>query len=196
MSGMDGFAVAEQIRSRPDLAGATIMMLTSDRQAGDAARCRELGIAAYLTKPITQSDLLDAILRVLCRRILTAPQHLRDNRDALPPPGRVLRILLFEDSAINQALAVRLLRKRGHEVEVANNGREGLEAWGKAGPGRFDVVLMDVQMPERDGLEASAAIRGRGKTCGRHKPIIATTAHATKGDNERSLAVGSAGDVW
>ncbi|PYU10576.1 MAG: hypothetical protein DMG29_17245, partial [Acidobacteria bacterium] len=107
------------------------------------------------------SDLLDAILRVLCRRILTAPQQLRDNRDTLPPPGRVLRILLFEDSAINQALAVRLLRKRGHEVEVANNGREGLEAWGKAGPGRFDVVLMDVQMPEMDGFEATAAIRAR-----------------------------------
>src|SRR5437870_4525922 len=131
MPGMDGFAVAEQIRSRPDLAGATIMMLTSDRQAGDAARCRQLGIAAYLTKPITQPALLDAILRVLCRRILTAPQQLPDNRGAVPPPDRVLRILLFEDSAVNPALAVRLLRKRGHEVEVAYNGREGLEAGGK-----------------------------------------------------------------
>src|SRR3989441_7134688 len=195
MPGMDGFAVAEQIRSRPDLAGATIMMLTSDRQAGDAARCRELGIAACLTQPITQSDLLDAILRVLCKRILTAPQQLRDNRDPLPPPGRVLRILLFEDSAINQALAVRLLRKRGHEVEVANNGREGLEAWGKSGPGRFDVVLMDVQMPEMDGFEATAAIRAREKTTGRHQPIIAMTAHAMKGDKERCLEAGMDGYV-
>src|SRR2546428_4405039 len=135
MPGMDGFAVAEQIRSRPDLAGATIMMLTSDRQAGDAARCRELGIAACLTKPITQSDLLDAILRVLCKRILTAPQQLRDNRETLSPPDRVLRFLLVADSAINQALAVRLLKKRGHEVEVANNGREGLEAERSASPG-------------------------------------------------------------
>src|SRR3989454_2285099 len=195
MPDMDGFAVAEQIRSRPDLAGATIMMLTSDRQAGDAARCRELGIAACLTKPITQSDLLDAILRVLCRRILTAPQQLRDNRDTLPPPDRVLRFLLVEDSAVNQALAVRLLRKRGHEVQVANDGRQGLEAWGKAGPGRFDVVVMDVQMPEMDGFEATAAIRAREKTTGRHQPIIAMTAHAMKGDKERCLEAGMDGYV-
>src|SRR5256712_231047 len=195
MPDMDGFAVAEQIRSRPDLAGATIMMLTSDRQAGDAARCRELGIAACLTKPITQSDLLDAILRVLCKRILTAPQQLRDNRDTLPPPDRVLRFLLVADSAINQALAVRLLKKRGHEVEVANNGREGLEAWGKSGPGRFDVVLMDVQMPEMDGFEATGAIRAREKTTGRHQPIIAMTAHAMKGDKERCLEAGMDGYV-
>src|SRR5437899_42983 len=195
MPDMDGFAVAEQIRSRPDLAGATIMMLTSDRQAGDAARCRELGIAACLTKPITQSDLLDAILRVLCKRILTAPQQLRDNRDTLPPPDRVLRFLLVEDSAVNQALAVRLLRKRGHEVQVANDGRQGLEAWGKAGPGRFDVVLMDVQMPEMDGFEATAAIRAREKTTGRHQPIIAMTAHAMKGDKERCLEAGMDGYV-
>src|SRR5712691_8641718 len=195
MPDMDGFAVAEQIRSRPDLAGATIMMLTSDRHAGDAARCRELGIAACLTKPITQSDLLDAILRVLCRRILTAPQQLRDNRDTLPPPDRVLRILLVEDSPVNQALAVRLLEKRGHEVEVANNGREGLEAWGKSGPGRFDAVLMDVQMPEMDGFEATAAIRAREKATGRHQPIIAMTAHAMKGDKERCLEAGMDGYV-
>ena len=195
MPGMDGFAVAEQIRSRPGLAAATIMMLTSDQHPGDAARCRELGIAACLTKPITQSALLDAVLRVLCKRTVSDPQQLRDMRDALPRPDRPLRILLVEDNPVNQALAVRLLEKRGHEVQVANNGREGLEAWGKSSPGRFDVVLMDIQMPEMDGLEATAAIRAREKATGRHQPIIAMTAHAMKGDKELYLEAGMDGYV-
>jgi len=195
MPEMDGFAVAEQIRARPELAGATIMMLTSDRRVGDAARCRELGIAACLTKPITQSDLLDAILRVLCRSILTAPQEQAAALGPVAPLGRALSVLLVEDSSVNQALAIRLLQKRGHVVEVANNGLKALEAWEEAGPGAFDIVLMDVQMPEMDGFEATAAIRAREKDLGTHIPIVAMTAHALKGDRERCLEAGMDGYV-
>jgi PAS domain S-box-containing protein len=192
MPKMDGFTLIEQIRHRPELATATIMMLTSAGHRGDAARCQELGVAAYLLKPIRQSELREAIARVLGAReqdgaiALITRFSLHDARD----PSAFLHVLLAEDNAVNQRLAVRLLEKRGHSVKVAANGREALEAMEKE---RFDLVFMDVQMPEMDGLEATIAIREKEKSSGLHQPIIALTAHAMKGDREKCLDVGMDG---
>ncbi len=192
MPSMDGFTLIERIRQKPELATATIMMLTSAGHRGDAARCQELGVAAYLLKPIRQSELREAIARVLGAREqdgaipLVTRFSLQDARD----PSTFFRILLAEDNAVNQRLVVRLLEKRGHHVVVAGNGREALEALGKES---FDLVLMDVQMPEMDGMEATAAIREKEKGSGFHQRIIALTAHAMKGDRERCLAAGMDG---
>jgi PAS domain S-box-containing protein len=193
MPGMDGFEVARRIRADPSLAGATIMMLTSDRQAGDAARCREIGIKVYLVKPIGQSDLLDGILNALGTQILDSASAV------LPDKGgksmRPLRLLLAEDNPVNSHLALTLLEKWGHEAVLARNGHEALELLDKAGFKGFDAVLMDVQMPEMDGMEATAAIRAREKSLGFHLPIIGVTAHAMKGDRERYLEGGMDGYV-
>ena len=193
MPGMDGFEVARRIKSDPSLAGATIMMLTSDRQVGDAARCREIGIKVYLVKPIGQSDLLDGIINALGTQMLDSASAV------LPDKGvksmRSLRLLLAEDNPVNSHLALTLLRKWGHEIVLATNGREALEVLENAGFKGFDAVLMDVQMPEMDGMEATAAIRAREKTLGFHVPIIGVTAHAMKGDRERCLEGGMDGYV-
>lgn len=198
MPDMDGFAVAEQIRRDPKLAGATIMMLTTTGQATDAERCRQLDIAAYLTKPVKQSDLFDVIVDALGTSALESEAtHSRitvasDNlSDGASDTNRFM-ILLAEDNAVNQRVAVRLLQKRGHTVSVAENGREALRRLEQE---RFDLVLMDVQMPEMDGLEATAAIRAQEKTTGQHMPIIAMTAHAMAGDRERCLEAGMDGYV-
>jgi CheY-like chemotaxis protein len=187
MPSMDGFALAECIKRNPQWESATIMMLTSAGQRGDAKRCREIGVAAYLTKPVRREELLDAILTALgttpikeAKPALVTRHSLRENRNHL-------RILLAEDNAVNQLLATRLLERRGHSVTVAGNGKEALVALEK---GSFDLVLMDVQMPEMDGFEATAAIREREKHIGNHLPVIAMTAHAMKGDRERCLAAG------
>jgi two-component system sensor histidine kinase/response regulator len=190
MPDMDGFALAERIRQDPGLAGATIMMLTSAGQRGDAARCRELGIAVYLIKPIRQSELLEAILLALGRPSPPGERPTVLTRHSLREARRKLRVLVAEDNAVNQELAVRLLEKQGHTVAVAANGRQALEALEKAAPCGFDVVLMDVQMPEMDGFEATAAIRQKEKATGQHLPIVAMTAHVLKGDRERCLAAG------
>jgi two-component system, sensor histidine kinase and response regulator len=189
MPGMDGFSVAERIQQDPKLAGATIMMLTSVGQRGDAARCLQLGIAAYLTKPIKQSELLEAIHVALGRPWPKDGRHSLVTRHSLRENRRQLRILLVEDNLVNQAVVVRLLTKQGHSVSVAENGRTALLALEQS----FDLVLMDVQMPEMDGFEATALIRAKEKTCGGHVPIIALTAHAMKGDQERCLAAGMDG---
>jgi signal transduction histidine kinase/DNA-binding response OmpR family regulator len=189
---MDGFSLVERIRQRPELSTATIMMLTSAGHRGDAARCQELGVAAYLLKPIRQSELREAIARVLGAKEqkgaipVVTRYSLQDVRDPLSS----LRVLLVEDNAVNRLLATRLLEKRGHHVEVAENGREALNALEN---GSYDLVFMDVQMPEMDGIEATVAIRGREKTNGKHQPIIALTAHAMKGDHERCLDAGMDG---
>jgi signal transduction histidine kinase/DNA-binding response OmpR family regulator len=191
MPEIDGFALAEQIRRAPDLVVATIMMCTSAGQLGDGARCRELGISAYLPKPIRQSELFDSICQVLQKEspkknpVLVTRHTLREDKNRS-------RVLLAEDNAVNQALAVRLLEKRGYAVSVVGNGRAAIAALEKE---RFDVVLMDVQMPEMDGFEATAAIRAKEETAGSHIPIIAMTAHALKGDQERCLAAGMDGYV-
>ena len=187
----DGFDLAEQIRLRPGLAGATLMMLSSAGQPGEAAQCRALGLAACLTKPIKQSELLDTIMNTLDAASL--PTRLAPTEPPPPTPGvRPLRILLAEDNAVNQRLAVRLLEKRGHSVAVANNGRQAVDALARES---YDLVLMDVQMPEMDGFEATGAIRQREAQAGGHIPIVAMTAHAMKGDRERCLAAGMDGYV-
>ncbi len=187
MPEMDGFALAECIKRNPDWRAATIMMLSSAGQRGDARRCRELGVAAYLTKPVRQGELLDAILTALGTRPIKEAPPVLVTRHSLRENSNHLRILLVEDNAVNQVLALRLLEKRGHTVAVAGNGKEALAALEKQS---FDLVLMDVQMPEMDGFEATIAIREKEKTSGNHVPIIAMTAHAMVGDKERCLEAG------
>jgi PAS domain S-box-containing protein len=187
MPEMDGFALAESIKRNPEWKSATIMMLSSAGQRGDAKRCRELGIAAYLTKPVRQAELLDAILTALGTKPIKEATPALVTRHSLREAGNHLRILLAEDNAVNQVLAVRLLEKRGHAVTVTGNGKEALAALEN---NTFDLVLMDVQMPEMDGFEATAAIREKEKASGRHLPVIAMTAHAMAGDRERCLEAG------
>jgi two-component system, sensor histidine kinase and response regulator len=186
MPDLDGFGVAERIRAEPETADVPILMLTSSGQLGELARCGELGIAAHLTKPIKQSDLLGAILSTLgghpvAERPVAPPI-------AAGPEGRPrLRILLVEDNLGNQKLARRLLEKRGHDVEVADDGEAALAALEL---GSFHLVLMDVQMPGMDGFEATGAIRARERVKGGHVPIVAMTAHALAGVREGCLAAG------
>ena len=149
MPDVDGFAVAEFVKRDPELAGAVILMLTSGGQPGDAARCRQLGIAAYLMKPVKQSELLEAILLAFGAPSGPSPLPLV-TRHSLREERRRLRILLAEDNPVNQALVMRLLEKRGHTVEVAANGREALEALEGASLTRFDLILMDMLMPEME----------------------------------------------
>src|ERR1700676_2013801 len=189
MPKMDGFGLIERIRQRPELSPAVIMMLTSAGHPGDAARCQELGVAAYLLKPIRQSELREAIARVLGAKEqkgaipLVTRNSLQDARDPL-------RVLLVEDNAVNRLLATRLLEKRGHRVVMAANGREALDALENES---YDLVFMDVQMPDIDGIEVTLAIRQREKLNGNHQPVIALTAHAMKGDQERCLNAGMDG---
>jgi len=192
MPDMDGFALAEEIKKDPELAGATLMMLTSSGRPGDGARCRELGIAAYMVKPIRQSELLEAILAALDKPSRKADRPHVITRHSLRETREKLHILLAEDNLVNQKLAVRLIEKRGHTLVVASNGREALAALESES---FDVVLMDVQMPEMNGFEATAAIRDREKETGKHLPIIAMTANAMVGDRERCLAAGMDGYI-
>jgi PAS domain S-box-containing protein len=193
MPELDGFAIAACIKSHPELARATIMMLSSADQRGDASRCRELGVACYLRKPIAQSELFDAILTAMGAEPFEEPRSrdgstVSDNPAIEPAAGDPpLRILLAEDNEINQRLATRILQKRGHTVVVAGDGRQALAVLESQ---TIDLVLMDVQMPEMDGFAATAAIRQREIATGAHIPIVALTAHAMKGDREKCLAAG------
>lgn len=198
MPGMDGFGLAERIQAAPHLANAVILMLTSGDRLGDMRRCRELGISAYLMKPVRRDELRASIVSALT--VQTAERG--KNNDLLEledgsglssaPQPRTLRVLLTEDNMVNQRVAVRILEKAGHAVVTANNGREALEALQKQD---FDLVLMDVQMPEMDGLQATTAIRVKEKLTGDHTPIVAMTAHAMKGDETRCLAAGMDGYI-
>ncbi|HET6197737.1 MAG TPA: response regulator, partial [Acetobacteraceae bacterium] len=190
MPEMDGFEVATRIQHHAELAGTTIMMLSSVGEGGDAQRCRALGVAGYLTKPVRQSVLLDAILAVFARRVpqlASAPQPVLHHIQSTGDPERPLRVLVAEDNAVNQVVVKRMLQKRAHLVTIAGNGRDALAALAHE---RFDVVLMDLQMPEMGGREATAAIRQAERTQGGHLPIIAVTASAMKGDREDCLAAG------
>jgi PAS domain S-box-containing protein len=189
MPDVDGFELAAAIKNDPQLAGTVIMMLTSADRPGDITRCEQLGAAAYLMKPIKQSELFDAIVSALG---VSAPDDGAQTTPEQRRAARPLRILLAEDSLPNQKLAVGVLEKWGHLVTVANNGLEALAALDRD---EFDLVLMDVQMPEMDGLEAAAAIRARERQTGAHVPIIAMTAHAMKGDRERCLESGMDGYI-
>jgi two-component system, sensor histidine kinase and response regulator len=180
--------VAERIRKKPALAGSVILMLSAERHLIDAGLCHDVGVNVFLTKPIGQSELLDAILSALGvsiveERLIETPAPVREE-----PKGRPLNILLAEDNLVNQKLAIRLLEKAGHCVTLACTGKGALAAWENAGSPGFDLVLMDIQMPEMDGMEATAAIRTNEKPSGRHIPIIAMTAHAMRGDREKYLA--------
>jgi signal transduction histidine kinase/CheY-like chemotaxis protein/ligand-binding sensor domain-containing protein len=221
MPQMDGFTLAEQIRLNPEFSKSQVMMLTSAGQRGDAARCRELGIAAYLTKPIHPAHLLDAIQKVMRKetkkedqernaRLPLTRHSLREGWNTLLK-SRHLRILLAEDNVVNQTLAIRILEKRGHLVAAVTNGKEAIAALNRE---PFDLILMDVQMPEMDGFEATLTIRGLedqmlhgvitpfphllsddGNTKIHRIPILAMTAHAMRGDKERCLEVGMDGYV-
>jgi signal transduction histidine kinase/CheY-like chemotaxis protein len=191
MPGIDGFQLAEEIRKNPHLSGTTIIMLTSAGQRGDAARCRELELEGYLTKPVSQGELLDAVLRV-AGQMHSIEKPPSGTFQLLPQEGRSLRILLAEDNAVNQRLASRLLEKHGHHVVTVGNGRAALELLENE---RFDLVLMDIQMPVMDGFEATATIRQKEEATGIHLPIIAMTAHAMQGDKERCLGAGMDGYI-
>ncbi|MGH9404078.1 MAG: response regulator [Terriglobia bacterium] len=192
MPSTDGFDVVQQIREYRNLENITIMMLSSSGFRGDAMRCRELGVAAYLTKPVGQRELRDAVVSVLAGKGQNEIQPSLVTRHSLREARPGLRILLTEDNPVNQQLAVRLLEKHGHRVAVANNGREAIAALDKE---KFHLVLMDIQMPVMGGFEATAAIREREKAAGGHIPIIAMTAHAMIGDRKKCLEAGMDGYV-
>ncbi len=186
MPDKDGFMLVEELRKIPGLAPSTIMMLTSADRQTDAARCRRLGMAAHLVKPVKGDELQIAIVAALSGAR-------RDQRSARTQPAdassaaRPSRILLAEDNPVNQRVALGILQKWGHTVVAVNNGNEALAALERES---FDLILMDVQMPEMDGLEATRAIRESERHTGKHIPIVAMTAHAMKGDRERCLAGG------
>ena len=189
MPEMDGFDVAANIKKDPALSGVTVIMLTSAGEYGDIAHSKELGIAAYLIKPIKQSDLLDGIMSILGKAKLSKPGT---DGPKCSISNRSLKILLAEDNAVNQKLAVTILKKCGHLVTVVSNGKDAVDIINE---NKFDLVLMDIQMPEMDGLEATAAIREREISTSEHIPIIAMTAHAMKGDKERCLDSGMDGYI-
>jgi two-component system, sensor histidine kinase and response regulator len=192
MPDMDGFSIVERLKQDPTFAGSAIMMLTSAGQRGDAAHCRQLGIAGYLIKPIRQSELLEAMLLALGR-----PSQGNEHRDlvtrhTIREARRKLRILVAEDNRISRELLTRLLQKHGHTVTAVTTGREAVELLDK-NAANCDIVLMDVEMPDMDGFQATAIIRAKEKVSGKHIPIIALTADAMKGDRERCLAAGMDG---
>jgi signal transduction histidine kinase/CheY-like chemotaxis protein/ligand-binding sensor domain-containing protein len=189
---MDGFALIEKIRQRPALSAAVVVMLTSAGHRGDAAKCSALGISGYLLKPVRQSELREAMVKLLAAPEKPAPTSLviRHSLESSPLAVSSLRVLLAEDNPVNQRLASRLLEKRGHKVHIVGDGRQALEALENQA---FDLVFMDMQMPEMDGFEATKTIRAREKHGQSRQPIIALTAHAMKGDQEKCLAAGMDG---
>jgi PAS domain S-box-containing protein len=186
MPDMDGFAVAEQIRNSYKQQGIKVILLTSASRPSDVVRCRELGISDYLSKPIKQSELFDAIVTAMAEHGGKRERY-ESASTFIQASERSLRVLLAEDNPVNQTLAIRILERLGHKVQVVNNGKEAVA---RAQAEEFDVILMDVQMPEMDGLEATTAIRDAEAGTGKHVPIVAITAHAMKGDREKCLSAG------
>ena len=187
MPDVDGFMLARRIRQHKKLAVTPIVMLTSMSSADDAAHCQRLGVDAHLSKPVKHSDLLDtlaALFGVSTQRPDAEPATLS------AAPLRALHVLVAEDNPVNRTLVTKLLQKRGHRITAVDNGRAAVEV-SRDTP--FDAILMDLQMPEMNGLEATQAIRSRETTRGGHVPIIALTAHAMQGDRERCLAAGMDG---
>ena len=191
MPGMDGFRLVEEIRRNPGLAGMAIIMLSSAHHGGFADKCHSLGITSYLFKPVRKAELLSALQRVnghettMEKRSSVAVLEARRSKTGL-------NILLAEDNRVNQAVATQMLEKMGHSITVANTGTEVLS---QLAAGSFDLVLMDVQMPEMDGIEATRRIRSEESNAGAHIPIVAITAHAMKGDRERCLEAGMDGYI-
>lgn len=185
MPGMDGLELAKAIKEQPDLAKTTILLLSSAGPVADPELMQASGVARCLTKPVKHSNLLDAIVTYVGKTLGVA--RFPGREEPSERTERPLRILLAEDQKHNQTLATILLETRGHTVEVANNGKEAVNM--SAG-GNFDVLLMDIQMPEMDGFEATKAIRQREKLSGNHQQIVAMTAHALKEDRDRCIAAG------
>ena len=184
MPRMDGFTFVEELKKDPELARATIMMLTSADRQGAYERCHQLGIAATLLKPLKQLELQQAISDILNRNGHSQRQPAPTSVASPSTNGLKLRVLLAEDNQVNQQIAIRMLQKLGHEVTIVENGQLALDALQKS---EFDVVLMDVQMPVLDGFKTVAAIRDRERLTGHHQVIIAMTAHAMSGDRQRCL---------
>ncbi|MGD1211954.1 MAG: response regulator [Candidatus Acidiferrales bacterium] len=182
----DGFTLIQEIRKSSAFGMLPVLVLSSSGQPGEAARCRQLGVSGYLTKPAQPSELLDAILIALSKPEVIQTQSIATQDTALPSQRG--KVLLVEDNAVNRKLARALLEKHGYTVVSAENGQEALEALERES---VDLVLMDVQMPVMNGFEAIRAIRAKERGTGAHLPIIALTAHAMKGDRERCLAVGA-----
>ena len=195
MPGMDGFELARTIKSDPDTAGVCLVLLTSFGQRGDSTRSREVGVAAYLTKPVRQSQLFNCLAGAINRSLIEKQRPVTASttsdlitRHALGETGTAPHklILVAEDNIVNQKVAVRQLQKLGYRADAVANGREALEALARIS---YDLVLMDCQMPEMDGYEATAEIRRREGTR-KHTPIVAMTAHALRGDREKCIAAG------
>ncbi|HEV2378679.1 MAG TPA: response regulator [Terriglobia bacterium] len=191
MPEMDGFEVARRIHGHPTLGSVKVIMLTSAGQSEAVCQVTP-GVAASLTKPARQSELLNAIVTVLSGPGRAKPRATSRVRRRIAKARRRMRILVAEDNRVNQELVLELLRQRGHNAAVAADGAKALKALERE---RFDAVLMDVQMPNMSGLEATRAIRQSEKSTGRHVPIVAMTAHAMKGDRERCLEAGMDGYV-
>jgi CheY-like chemotaxis protein len=191
MPDMDGFDLVRRLRRDPALAQMPVLMLTSGEHVGDRGRCRDLNVFAYLAKPVRRQELRNALVSAV------QDQHERTEgsgklqaspvRRRLIEQGAELCILLAEDNSVNQRVACKILEKAGHRVVVASNG---IDALSLADERRFDLILMDIQMPRMGGFEAAAAIRERQKLTGEYTPIIAMTAHAMEGDRERCLTAG------
>ncbi|EMI21079.1 multi-sensor hybrid histidine kinase [Rhodopirellula maiorica SM1] len=190
MPEMDGFGFAEQVRTDERLRDTKIIMLSSAAQSGHAKKCQDLGIVRYMTKPVVQSELLNTMLSVV-----EGPSQAENENNGEPAAEDleldadtpVLNILLAEDGLVNQRVAMGFLKPRGHNVVIAEDGKQAVQAWEN---GSFDLILMDVQMPEMDGIEATEWIREKERASGEHIPIIAMTANAMKGDRQRCLDAG------
>jgi two-component system, sensor histidine kinase and response regulator len=196
MPEMDGFMLVERIKANPLIAGSTLMMLSSAAQFTDAQRCRKLGVSAYLTKPIKQSELLRTVLQLVnpapaMKKTKPPKKSAPHISETAETPCR-LHILLAEDNPVNQRVAMGILEKRGHVILAVDNGLQALHALEAQ---QFDLILMDLQMPEMDGFAATAAIRKKEATTGKHLPIVAMTARAMKGDRECCLQAGMDGYV-
>jgi two-component system, sensor histidine kinase and response regulator len=191
MPGMDGFELVERLSHSPFGAGAIILMLTSRDRPGDFDRARNAGVSNCLIKPVRREELKMAIAKALGgqqgNRELTQSLKPMLDSNGSPVVSSPSRILLAEDNLVNQRLVQRVLEKEGHTVVVVSNGRAAVEA---VKDGTFDLVLMDVQMPELDGFEATKAIREGERITSVHVPIIALTAHAMKGDQDKCIAAG------
>jgi signal transduction histidine kinase/DNA-binding response OmpR family regulator len=193
MPEMDGFDLVNRINNSPELTKTVILMLTSGDRGDDIARCKQLGISSYLTKPVRRAELRSAMLRAIARQVCPLTVAAPPEDGTVGPKetsGSSLRILLTEDNLTNQRVALRILEKGGHRVSIAENGKAALNMLHEH---TFDLILMDVQMPEMDGFEATALIRSMEQRTGCHIPIVAMTAHAMTGDRERCLAAGMDG---
>src|SRR5579863_2714489 len=190
MPQMDGLSLVECIRQRPDLPTPVIMMLTSAGQREDLQRCRLLGVESYLVKPIRLHELREAVSRILAPAAPTARERPQTAASTPVPAGQALNILLAEDNAVNVMVMKRMLQKRGHKVTVVGDGRSAIDA---VAGGTFDLVFMDVQMPELDGLEATQEIRNREAGGHTRIPIFALTAHAMKSDRDVCVEAGMDG---